>query len=119
MNTRKELKEAYKNQKFPMGVFQIRNKANGKIFIESSANLDTIWNRHRFQLQMGGHPNAELQKDWNQTGEENFVFEILEEIRQEGGTTADYTQEIKTLAEMLMETLQPYGEKGYHKKPNK
>ncbi len=119
MNTRKELKEAYKNKKSPMGVFQIRNKTSGKIFMECSSSLDTIWNRHRFQLQMGGHPNAELQKDWNQTGEENFVFEVLEEIRQEDGTAASYTREIKALTELLMEQLQPYGEKGYHKTPNK
>ena len=54
---RKELKDAYKQQKFKMGVFQIRNAVNQKILVESSINLDAIWNRYRFALNMGGHPN--------------------------------------------------------------
>ena len=42
MKTKKELKEEYNNIKPRIGVFQIRNTVNGKIYIEASVNLDKI-----------------------------------------------------------------------------
>ncbi len=119
MKTKKELKEDYLNKTFPMGVFQIRNKTNGKVFIEGSINLDAIWNRHRTQLKWGGHPNAGLQKDWNAMGEDNFVFEILETIEPGDDPGIDYAREIKTLETMMIEERQPFDEKGYHKRKPK
>lgn len=112
--TRKELINEYKNMKFRMGVFQIRNTANNKIYVESSPNLDKIWNRHRLELQFGGHRNAELQKEWKEFGEDNFVFEILAEIEQKEDSTLDINKELKLLEQMYVEELQPFGDRGYH-----
>lgn len=117
--TNKELREEYKNIKFKMGVFQIRNIVNGKILIEGSPNLDKIWNRHHVQLNFGNHRNVELQKDWNTYGESNFVYEILGEIQEEEGKLLDNTKEIKILEQMFLEELQPFGEKGYNRQPLK
>lgn len=114
MRTKKELKKAYKQLKFRMGIFQIRNTVNGKIFIESSVNLDAIWNRHRFQLNFGSHPNKALQEDWNTFGEEKFCFEILSELDEQEDSTANHAKELKTLEAMFIEELTPYGDKGYH-----
>ncbi len=36
-----------------MGVFQIRNLTNEKVFVGSSLNLDGIFNRHKFALNAG------------------------------------------------------------------
>ncbi len=116
MKTQKELKEAYKQMKVPMGVFQIRNTVNGKIFVDSSNNLDAIWNRHRAQLGFGSHPNTALQQDWNTFGEENFRYEILSVLEQKEGDATDYAKELKVLEAMYKEELQPYGEQGYHSK---
>lgn len=117
--TRKERIDEYKNQKQHAGVFQIRNTLNGKVFIEASVNLDKIWNRHQFQLKMGGHPNAALQSDWNAMGESAFVFEVLSEIEQkEGSDVANLNRDLKTLEQLFLEELQPYGERGYHSKKN-
>lgn len=63
MKTKKELKRIYKEKKFKMGVFQIRNTSNQKIFVGSSIDLDAIWNRLRTELKFGSYPNAPLQKD--------------------------------------------------------
>jgi hypothetical protein len=68
--SRKELKEEYKQRKPKIGVFQIRNILNGKIFIGSSINLDAAWNSQEFRLNAGAHPNAGLQKDWMALGKE-------------------------------------------------
>ena len=43
---KKDLKQDYKQMKFRMGVFQIRNTLNNKIFVDSSMDLVAIWNRH-------------------------------------------------------------------------
>lgn len=117
MKTRKDLIQEYKQTKFRMGVFQIKNTVNGKIYIESSVNLEVIWNRHRTELNFGGHRNAELQKDWKEFGEENFKYEILSEIEQKEGDTTDYKKELKLLEQMYIAELQPFGDKGYHNPP--
>ncbi len=96
-----------------MGVFQIRNTVNGKILIESSPNLDKIWNRHQAQLNFGSHQVADLQKDWQTLGAESFVFEILSEIEPEEDSRKN-TKALKTLEQMFIEEFQPFGEKGYH-----
>jgi frataxin-like iron-binding protein CyaY len=115
MKTNKELKEEYKLMKFPAGVFQIRNTVNGKIFINSSVNLDKVWNSQKFQLQLGGHPNHALQQEWKEFGESAFVFEILDEVAQDGEREINLKEEAKALEEYFLEELQPFGEKGYNK----
>ncbi|MFN0173347.1 MAG: GIY-YIG nuclease family protein [Saprospiraceae bacterium] len=117
MKTRKELTEEYKQTKFRMGVFQIRNVVNEKIFIESSINLDAIWNRHRLELDFGGHRNKNLQKDWKEFGDDKFKFEILSEIEHREAVAVDYKQELKLLEKMYLEELQPFEEKGYNQRP--
>jgi hypothetical protein len=117
MQTRKELAQAYKQMTFRIGVFQIRNIVNGKIFVEGSSNLDKIWNRHRTELNFGSHQSKALQKDWNELGEASFVYEILDEIEQKEGENLDYAREIKTLEQLYLQELMPYGEKGYNITP--
>jgi hypothetical protein len=114
MKTRKELKEEYKQMKFTMGVFRIRNIKNGKVFIGSSNDLKAIWNAQRFQLEAGLHQNAALQAEWKEMGAECFVYEIIEEILPSDDKPLDYNKEVKTLEQLLIEEIQPFGDKGYH-----
>jgi len=114
MKSKKELKDEYKQMKFRVGVFQIRNTVNDKIFVGSSTDLLAIWNRHRFQLNFGSHKNAELQKEWKEFGEDKFIYEILEEIEQKDESITDYSKDVKALEEMYLEELQPFDEKGYN-----
>jgi group I intron endonuclease len=113
---KKELKREYKQTLRQMGVFQIRNTANNKVFIGSSLNLDGIFNRHEFQLKMGGHPNKALQADWNQFGAENFEFEILEELFPRENPGYDYRADLEVLEDLWLEKLEPYGDKGYNER---
>ena len=98
-----------------MGVFQIKNKVNGKIFVDGNNNLNKIWNRHKTELKFGSHRNKEMQNDWNKYGEENFVYEIISELNQEN-EKLDLNHELKILTNLYLEELQPFGEKGYNKK---
>ncbi|NVO01807.1 MAG: GIY-YIG nuclease family protein [Bacteroidetes bacterium] len=115
MKTRKEIKAEYKLMKFPIGIFQIRNKVNGKIFVGSTTDLKAIWFAQKLQLDVGIHQNAELQQDWKQFGADQFVYEILEEIKQDDEKQIDYNKELKILEEMVISELKPFNEKGYHK----
>lgn len=114
MKTHKELKEEYKQMKFPMGVFQIRNIVNGKVFIDSSTNMNSKWNRHRVQLKIGSNWITELQNDWNKFGEDKFVFEVLSELEHKDDDSIDYKKELLLLEEMITDELKPFGEKGYN-----
>ncbi|MBZ0202796.1 MAG: GIY-YIG nuclease family protein [Ignavibacteria bacterium] len=116
MKTNKELKEEYKQQKLPAGVFQIRNTVNGKIFIDSSTTLKTVFNRHKVTLNFGSHVNTVLQKEWKEYGEDKFVYEILGEIKLTDDDSIALANEARQLKEMYIEDLKPFGEKGYHKK---
>ena len=115
MKSRKELKEEYKQMKFKMGVFRITNKANGKIFIGSSLDLVAIWHAQKLQLDFGMHQNSELQSDWKKYGPDNFIYEIVEEIKEQDDKPLDYNKEIKALEQMIIEELQPFNDKGYNR----
>ena len=97
-----------------MGIFQIRNLKDEKVFVGSSLNLDEILNRHEFSLKMGVHANKTLQKDWNAHGSENFAFEILEEL--EPRENLDSKKELAVLEDLWLEKLEPYDEKGYNER---
>lgn len=129
---RKQLTAEYQERERSMGVFQIKNNANGKIYIGGSSNLDALWGKEQFLLNIDGHTNRELQKEWKQFGSEHFSFLILETVKfdqkvrydykdvmdPEGRQPIDmirqYNREVAELKDRWIEKLQPYGEKGYH-----
>ena len=113
---KKELKREYKQNLRPMGIFQIRNLIKEKVFIGSTLNLPGIFNRHEFQLKMGGHPNKILQADWNEFGAENFEFEILEEVFPRENPDYNYAADLEVLEDLWLEKLEPYGDKGYNER---
>jgi len=114
MDRKAELKLAYKNRPVKAGVFQIKNKVNGKLLLGSSLNLDGPLNRYKFELRLGSHRNKKLQEEWQQYGEENFDFEILEVIKIKDDPHFDLKDELTLLEEIWLEKLQPFGEKGYN-----
>ena len=105
MKTKKELKEEYKQLKIPMGVFQIKNIKNNKVLIDYSIDMESKWNRHKMELKFGNHRNRNFQKDWNEYGEENFVFDVLSELIKSGEENINYNKELKTLQDMVIEEL--------------
>jgi group I intron endonuclease len=60
------------------GIYAIRNKVNGKIYVGSSKNMRTRWNQHFSELSRNLHRNPRLQNSWNVHGEENFEFLVIE-----------------------------------------
>ena len=92
------MKQRYKEMKPPMGAYAIRNKVNGKIFINVTNDIKSMFNRIKFQLKLGSYPVKELQNDWKEYGEEAFIFEILEELKyDEKDDKKDYNDELEIL----------------------
>lgn len=114
---RKALIREYKQRRRPMGVFQVRNLANGKVFVGASPDLPAMLNRQRAQLRMGAHPNRALQADWTRQGGEAFAFEILDTLAHADRPDADPATDLRVLELMWLEKLAPYGERGYNPVP--
>ena len=113
MDRRKELQEQAKEVKTEAGVYQIRNERNGKVYIDSTLNLKTI-NGQRFMLQMGSHLNRRLQAEWNKYGENAFVIEVLETLKQDDNPYNDSKDALAKCLNRWFEQLEPYGDQGYH-----
>ncbi len=117
MDRRNELKQEYKNRPRNIGVYKVENKKNGKIFIGSSLNVDKVFNRLQFSLSNGDiHLNKDLLKDWQEYGENNFSFEILDQLKSNEDPEYDYQEDLETLEALWIEKLQPYDEKGYNQR---
>jgi group I intron endonuclease len=114
LKTRQDIKREYKERKKQAGVFQVKNTANGKVFLGSSLNLEGPLNSHRFTLSNGSNRNEALQKDWNEFGKENFVFEILETVKPSDDPNFNLEDELTLLEMIWLEKLQPFGERGYN-----
>ena len=87
------------------GVYKITNKVNGKIYIGSSNNIENRWHQHKLQLRDGIHTNQHLQHAWNLYGEDNFMFEVIEECAPE----IQFERE-----QYYLNTLSPFEERGYN-----
>jgi hypothetical protein len=112
--SRKELQREYKERVKPSGVYQVKNLSNGKVLLGSSLNLEGLLNRNRFTLRNNSHPNKELQKDWNELGPDQFVFEILEVVQVREDPNFNLKDELTLLEQIWIEKLQPFGESGYN-----
>ena len=113
---RKEAIRGYKLAGRPMGVFQIRNTASNKVFVDSSTDVPGRINRHKFQLNAGLHPSRPLQADWNEQGENAFAFEELEPFEPRADSTVDPADELEVLEDLWLEKLEPYGDRGYNER---
>ncbi|MCC6826564.1 MAG: GIY-YIG nuclease family protein [Acidobacteria bacterium] len=111
---RKQAIREYKLNAQPMGVFQIRNIASDKVFVDSSTNVPGKINRHKFQLNAGVHPARGLQADWNFLGEQCFIFEELEAYEAPKDRVVDIAKELEVLEDLWLEKIEPYGSRGYN-----
>jgi hypothetical protein len=116
MLDKKEIKRQYKQTIQPMGIYLIKNLTTGKIFIGNTKNLNAVFNSAKLQLKTGTFMNRELQKDFIESGEGNFSFDVLDRLEPKDDLNYDYTEDLKILEELWMEKLQPYDPNGYHKK---
>jgi hypothetical protein len=112
---RREIIKGYKNSLRPMGVVQVKNLTNNRVYLTASANTPGTINSIRFQLKMGTFlPSPGLAQDWMELGEEHFVVEVLDELKPVDDPAYDYRDDLKALEAMWLEKLKPFGLRGYH-----
>lgn len=100
---KKELKEQYQQMKKDMGIFIIRSKTNNKCYIQTSKDLKGAINSTKLKLSVGSHPYQELQKEWNDFGQDKFTIEILEKLEyDEDASKTDYADDL-VLLQMIWE----------------
>lgn len=116
MKTKKELIKEYKTQPPKMGIFRITNTINNKIYLIASKNLPATHNRFPFAFQDKNYYIRELQEDWNKYGNSAFKYDDLDILEPNENPDYDYTQDLEALLQLWLDKLQPYDEKGYHKK---
>jgi hypothetical protein len=114
VKSRKELNREYAERVKPAGIFQVKNLTSGKILLGSSLNLEGPLNRHRFMLKIGSHTNKALQADWDRLGPDQFVFEILEEVKRREDPAFNLKDELELLEMLWIEKLQPFPERTYN-----
>jgi group I intron endonuclease len=118
VKSRKDLKREYKERKKQSGVFQVKNTANGKVLLGSSLNLEGPLNAHKFLLTIGRHRNDALQKEWDDFGADNFIFEILEVVKVKDDPDFNVDDELTLIEQIWLEKLEPFGERGYNTDQN-
>ena len=111
---RKALIRQYKESRRPMGVFRVRNTADGRSLVGTSIDLPAMLNRQRAQLRLGAHPNRALQKDWTELGAEAFEFEILDTLTPPDEPDYDPSGDLRVLEDLWLEKLSPFDDRGYN-----
>lgn len=66
---------------FPRSIYAIQHNITKRIYIGSSANPETRYLNHLYRLRAGHHDVEEMQRDYNEYGEDYSLF-ILEEIKK-------------------------------------
>lgn len=106
--SRKDLIREYKERRASGGVYKITNKVNGKYLLVNDIDLKGAKNRFNFSVKIGSGVNLRIAKDFKEFGGENFTFEILEEIEMEDGqSTNEFKEDLKTLEEIWKEKFDP------------
>lgn len=111
---RAEIKRMLRENRPDMGVYQIRNRTNGRIYVGSSHNLEGTRTSRLFQLRMGKVVfSGELQKELDEFGADSFEFSVLG-LLERAEQSANVEQALAALELRWLEELRPFGERGYN-----
>jgi hypothetical protein len=76
-------KAAYRERKSVAGIYAVRCVATGQVWVGHTPTVDTVQNRLWFMLRQKGHPDAALQRAWNEQNGVGFAFEELERVKDD------------------------------------
>ena len=84
-----------------IGIYQILNLINGKIYIgSSSVDIAKRWRCHKSYLRNNKHQNNYLQRAFNKYGEENFIMELVELVSNKN--------KVISIEQKWLDKLQPF-----------
>jgi hypothetical protein len=80
-SSRKAAIQAYKDRKAPRGIFAMRCRATGNVWVDAAMDLEAAQNRMWFSLRHGGaHVEKTIVQEFQNYGQELFAYEILEKF---------------------------------------
>ncbi len=59
---------------YPRTIYAIQHNETGRIYVGSTSNVTRRFNDHMCQLKSGKHCNKEMQKDFDEFGEDYSIF---------------------------------------------
>ena len=77
---RKAATAAYKERKTVAGIYAVRCRPTGQVWVGAAPNLETIPNRIWFSLRHGNSSFRTLQPVWDEHQPDDFSFEELERL---------------------------------------
>ncbi|SNS90507.1 hypothetical protein SAMN05446037_102659 [Anaerovirgula multivorans] len=106
IQSRKELKEQYKNREIIGGVYRIICKENGKFWLRATKEIEVSKNRFLFSIATNSCPETCMIKEWKQFDPSAFSFEILEKIKmEETQTEIEFIEDTNILLEIWKDKL--------------
>jgi hypothetical protein len=101
---KKKLLTQYKNRTLAGGVVAVKNKVNGKMWIEGVVDIEGRRNRFEFIKNTGSAVPLNIRQDWQKDGADAFSFEIIEELEQKDGQTREeFAKDIEVLKALWLE----------------
>ena len=82
-----------------IGIYGIRNRTTGRVYIGSSGDIERRWKQHRSLLQRCAHPTSRLQAAWLAHSADIFEFSVLEVCE---------ASELKDREQWWLDTIKPY-----------
>lgn len=101
----RELKRHYKAHPPAMGVWTVRSRATGRVFVDASMNVEGAMNRARFELGTGRHKNAAMLREWRDHGPDNLQFEVVDTLKRVEDPLHDYTDDLADLLALWQQEL--------------
>lgn len=80
---RRDIAQAYKDRKVPVGVFGLRCDPTGEVWLGMSRNLDGAANGALFGLRIGSARSPTLQAAWKAHGEAAFTYSVVEALEED------------------------------------
>ena len=84
-----------------MGVVSLVCAATGERFLGTTRDADQELNGLRARLDGGGHPNRRLQELWNEHGEEDFAFKVVDTLEYDDPAEVS-ADDLDALRELLL-----------------
>ena len=89
------------------GVYLIRNKVNGKLYVGSASDIRRRWRRHVNDLKTAMHTNQKLSRAWLKYGQEAFEFSVIQVVEPSRAA-------ILAAEQIWIDALGCCGEQGYN-----
>ena len=106
LKRKKELLNEWKNRRPEMGIITIRCKDTGDLFAGISKDTQVEFNSQQFKLSVNLHPNKQLQKLWEQYGENGFDYTVVKVLKYEDPKEDQTDKLMELLDEYLAEMPQ-------------